>query len=126
MSNHLKKLLLAYAGPAGLLGGQPIDRELLRASLESLVKHFRMMMWLATGMVLLVYLVELGLALKYIDRPKILAGIGGAMGLTIAGAIETVRRIGREMAHTNLLVALSGELDADALKPIITALARKL
>jgi hypothetical protein len=117
---------LAYAGPAGLLGGQPIDRELLRASLKSLVKHFRMVMWLATGMVLLLYLVGLGLALNYIDRPKILVGIGGAMGLTFAGAIETVRRIGREMAQTNLLVALSGELDADALKPIITALARKL
>jgi hypothetical protein len=126
MGERLKKLLLAHAGPVGLLGGGPVDRERLLGSLRDLGRHYRSMMWLASGMVLLTFLVELGLVLKYVNQPKALAGIAGGMGLTVAGAIETIRRIGREMVHTNLLVVLAGELDVDALKPIITTLVRKL
>jgi hypothetical protein len=84
------------------------------------------MLWLAIAMAATLFVAEFVIAVINVGNPKLVAGMAGAMGLTGAGAIDVVRRIAREMAQTHLLVVLAGTLDAEPLKPVIAALARKL
>jgi hypothetical protein len=126
MSGRLRNVLKEFAGPTGTLGGADTNRKALQNALDGLIRNSRAMLWIAVAMATLLFLAELVVALVKIDDAKIVAGMAGAMGLTGAGAIEAVRRISREMAQTHLLILLSGTLDAEALKPVITALARKL
>jgi hypothetical protein len=126
MTERLKSLLKGYAGPAGTLGGSETDRKALHEALNNLLRNSRRMLWLAAGMATAIFVAEFVLIVLNIGDRAFVAGIAGAMGLTAAGAIDIVRRIAREMAQTHLLIALSGTLDAEALKPVIAALVRKL
>jgi hypothetical protein len=126
LSDRLRSLLKGYAGPSGTLGGGETDRAGLHEALDSLLKNSRAMLWLAVAMAVLLFVAEFIVALLNIDNTKLVAGMAGAMGLTGAGAIDVVRRIAREMAQTHLLIVLCNTLDAEALKPVVAALARKL
>jgi len=126
MSDRVRSLLKGYAGPTGTLGGGETDRKALHKALDGLLENSRAMLWLAVAMAAVLFAAEFIVALLNIDNSKLVAGMAGAMGLTGAGAIDVVRRIAREMAQTHLLIVLSGTLDAEALKPVISALARKM
>jgi hypothetical protein len=84
------------------------------------------MLWLAAGMAAVVFLVEVGVALTFLAHPEVVKVVAGAMGVTVAGAIETIRRLARDLAQTNLLVVLCGELDTESLRPVVAALARRI
>ena len=122
----LKDVLSNFTTPAGTGGSRRIDRDALRLALQGSLRHYRTMMWVALAMTLVLFVAELAIGLVYLEKPPVLAGTGGAMGLTIAGAIGVVRSIARELAQVGLVAALAGELDHEALKPIINALAKKL
>lgn len=126
MNDRLRRVLDEFVAPPGALGSSPIDRPALRTALAGVTRHLQLMLWIALGMTVLVFLVELGIVFAFIPDQSVLVGVGGAMGLTVAGSIETVRRIARDLAHTNFLIVMAGELDTDALKPVIEALARKI
>jgi hypothetical protein len=122
----LLDVMRRFMTPAGTGGSRGIDRDALRLELQGLLRHYRAMMWVALVMTLVLFVAELAVGLIFVEKPSILAGIAGAMGLTIAGSIGGVRVIARELAQIGLVAALAGELDREALKPIINALAKKL
>jgi hypothetical protein len=122
----LRTVLSGFMTPAGTGGSRGIDRDALRLALQGLLRHHRTMMWVALAMTLVLFVAEFVIGLIYVEKPSVLAATGGAMGLTIAGSIGVVRTIARELAQVGLVVALAGELDREALKPVINALARKL
>ena len=51
-----------------------------------------------------------------------MAGIAAAIGLTIAGGIDRMSRLAREMARTDLLVVLSEQLTPEHLDKIVQVL----
>jgi hypothetical protein len=123
---NLKGVLSSFMTPAGTGGSRGIDRDALRLALQRLLQQYQRMMWIALVMTLVLFVGQFVIGLIYIERPSVLAGIGTAMGLTIAGSIGVMRTIARELAQVGLVAALAGELDREALKPIINALAKKL
>jgi hypothetical protein len=126
--SKLNDILRHHYIPGETLGGEGRirDPDALRRELKKLLTHLRAMFWVAAAMIVAVFVVELAVGVTHLESPAILAGVAGAMGLTVAGAIEAMRRVAREMAQVNLLVILSAELDSEALAPIVNALVGKL
>jgi hypothetical protein len=126
--SQLSNILRQHYIPDEALGGEGRvkNKEALHQELSRLLAHLRAMFWAAAAMIVVVFIVELAIGVMHLDSVAVLAGVTGAMGLTIAGAIEAMRRVAREMAQANLLVILSAELDSEALAPIVNALVRKL
>jgi hypothetical protein len=126
IASRLLVLLQPYAPVAGNAGGRPPDRATLRAGLNDLMRHYRLMLWLAVGLATAVFVGEAGVAIAYVDKPGVLKAIGAAAGVTVAGSIETIRRLARDLAQTNLVVVLCGELDSESLRPVLAALVRRM
>jgi len=110
----LKDVLSSFMTPAGTGGSRGIDRDALRLALQRLLRHYQTMMWVALAMTLVLFVAELAIGLMYVEKPSVLAGTGGAMGLTIAGSVGVVRTIARELAQVGLVPLHSG---FDRLRP---------
>jgi hypothetical protein len=123
---NLRDILRKYSVPPQVLGTRTVDRDALRAELTRLQVHLRAMAWIAAAMIAIVFIVEIVIAAVYVQSPGVLAGVAGAMGVTIAGAIEAMRRLVRETAQVNLVVIFASELSSDQLVDIINMLAGKL
>jgi hypothetical protein len=93
------------------------------ADLNALSVNLRRMYWVTAAMIAAVFVVELILAVLYVKQPEILIGIGGAVGLTIAGGIGRMSSLAREMAETTLMVLLSERLTPERLDSIVETLA---
>jgi hypothetical protein len=118
--------LREFYRPAGVLGGEPVDRARLRAAISQLAAQLRRLYWIRVVLVAAVFLVEIGAMLMNLDKPAIVGGIAAAFGLTVAGAIRAVQTITNEMAETNLLLVLIPEMDADSLQHLVNTLSVKL
>lgn len=122
----VQDVIKPYGTPSTVLASKTVDREALRADLLALQSHVRRILWIAVGMTLTLFLFELVVAARYVESPGVLAGIAGAVGLTLAGGIESMRRLATEMARVNLLVGLSGALTAEHLSSLVNTLAVSL
>jgi hypothetical protein len=77
-------------------------------------------------MIALAFAVSLSILVFWVDTPASAAALFGATGVTVGGAIEYMRRLGRDIAQTNLLVILCGELDDTSVATVTNALVGKL
>jgi hypothetical protein len=123
---NLKTVLEQYDAPTELLGSSEIDRKSLQEALKGLLSRLQILFWVAASIIVIVFIVELVAAILNWRDTTVLTGIGGATGLTIAGAGEAIRRITREMTQVSMIVLLAGELDREALAPIVHTLVEKL
>jgi hypothetical protein len=127
MSSRLDAVLKRHSAPSTVLGGKGIDREALREELSKLRVQVGRMMWIATIMVIVVFIIDVVLAVKYVIEPTLLTGAGTAVGgLTVGGTIAWMRRLARETAQTSLLIILSVELSAETMATTVRSLVGKL
>lgn len=70
--------------------------------------------------------VSVYLALCYVDDPKSMAAVSGAIGLSVGAALELLRRIWRDWSYFSLLLILVREADEAEVAEILRTMARKL
>lgn len=124
--DRLRTILKKYYVPPEVFGTSRVNRDSLRAELAELTNHLRSLSWLTAAMICIVFIVEVAIAIIYFEQPAVLTGIAAAMGLTVAGAIEGMRRLSRETARTNIVISLVSELDSDKIAAIVNALVKNL
>jgi hypothetical protein len=123
--SRLGDILVRYA-PNRIGQGDNFDAEGLKLSLTQLLRDLRWIYAANASMIGLVFVIEVIIAIVYIKEPAVLTGIGVAIGATIAGGIERMSRLAREMAQTSLLVILSERLSQERVEKIVETLVERL
>lgn len=124
--SRLSDTLRPFYRPPEVLGGEPVDRQELRAALLRLAADLRGLFWARAAMIGVVFIIEVVIGAVYLGSPIVLSGVAGALGLTVAGAIKAMQSVSHDMAEANLLVLLAGELDVESLGRIVDVLVAKL
>ncbi len=62
----------------------------------------------------------------HLDNPTQMAAFSGAMGITVGGAVELMRRIWREWGRTGLLLILAEDASESQIDTILNQLIKKL
>src|SRR5690349_7982975 len=99
--SRLSDVLVRYT-PNRIGAGDNFDAEGLKQALTVVLSDLRRVYAAVAVMIAVVFVVEVVIAVMYVHEPKVLIGIAGAVGLTIAGGIDRMSRLAREMAQTNL------------------------
>jgi hypothetical protein len=114
--------LRPFHRPADLLGGESVNRTELQAALKVLDARLQRLFWIRVVMIALIFLIEFGFVIAFREEASVLAAVAGAIGITIAGTVKAMAAVNRDMAETGLMVALAGQLDADAITNVVNAL----
>jgi hypothetical protein len=122
---NLKAVLEKHCKISGLLGGTNGSSLKLSEDLVHLATHLRRLSWITSTMIMLVFVFELAVAFFYRENPTVLAGIGGAMGITIVGAIDRMSRLSKEYGKTILLINLCDRLPPNQTAKIVKVLVDK-
>ena len=77
-------------------------------------------------MIALIFVIGIFILLIFVKDPAHAAAFFGAMGISVSGAIEYMRRIWKEMAQINLLIILSSNLNDEIMSSVIQTLVNKL
>jgi len=124
---NLKSILKKYYTPGVMLGSETeIEPNILRNELRQLRKRINSHYWFSVAMVGLVFIIGLVVLLTYIKEPSHAAAIFGAMGISVSGAVEYMRRLWKEMSQINLVIILASELDTEKISAIVEALIKKI
>ncbi|MDB5579586.1 MAG: hypothetical protein JWR80_4762 [Bradyrhizobium sp.] len=123
--SKLDDVLIRYT-PNRIGQGDNFDPEEFRKSLARLVRDLRWVYAANALMIGVVFVVEAVVAIVYIKEPAVLTGIAIAVGATIAGGIERMSRLAKEMAETSLLVILSEKLPQERIEKIVEILVERL
>lgn len=124
----LKKSLSELVPDYTSLGdeGRSIDRDRLIRVLDGLASDLVKGYWIRMAAGAIVLGVLLFLTARYAGDPAVLAGLAGAMGITVAGAIALLKQVTDEMARVRLLLAIAPELTLESLTEIARKLAASL
>jgi hypothetical protein len=120
--DRLIETLRPFHQPADLMGAEPIDRAALRTALAELEARLGRLYWIRVAMIGAIFLVEIAIALAYHDDASVLAGVAGALGITVAGAVKAMADVSSDMAETGLVLILAGQLDAETMSHIVRTL----
>jgi hypothetical protein len=88
-------------------------------------RYFVIFVVLFVVCVAVVVLGVVGVALN-IREPAQMAAAGGAMGITVGGTIEVMRRVWKEWSQAELIVILIEEAPEDAVRNLLNTLIEKL
>ncbi|HEV7572305.1 MAG TPA: hypothetical protein VGQ21_12480 [Thermoanaerobaculia bacterium] len=77
-------------------------------------------------MVLLLFVVSVVVTVMHIDQPGTIKTVLSAFGISSAGLILMMFRFWRTKSSTEMLVILAVNMDAEAMRTVITILAKKL
>jgi hypothetical protein len=124
--SRLYDTLRPFYRPPDALGGEPADRQALRAALLRLAANLRALFWVRAAMIGIVFIIEIVIGAVYFRSPIVLSAVAGALGVTVAGAIKAMQGVSSDMAEANLLILLVGELDVESIGRIVDALITKL
>lgn len=129
--SKLKQILLNYtdsdAAPLGGSGARRLtkeERDRLHADLVRVQHANERFVWLVAGMLFVLFVVLLIIITTNLDKPDIIKSISAAFGISAAGIIRWLVGIWREKTNTETLLQLAVDLEGDALKTVITILAR--
>jgi hypothetical protein len=114
----VEQILLQHFHPSGLHGAHDVRADLMR----DLHKHkqFQMILYFALfSAVLVVFGVTVWVTFVWIRNPDDYAVIIGALGVSVAGAFELVRRISREWNHSALLLTLIGHAREEQVQDLV-------
>ena len=121
---HLEDILRRHVPHLDTFGG-PLPGD-LSADLALLSKRLWFLTCVTVAMIVAIFVVEIAVAILYLHEPAVLAGVGGAVGLTIAGAIDRMTRVARELGQTTLLISLSGRLVPEQMEKVVSVLVEQL
>jgi hypothetical protein len=103
-----------------------IDREALRKDLAAVRDDNKRWFALCGTMVLLLFVVSVVVTVMHIDQPGTIKTVLSAFGISSAGLILMMFRFWRTKSSTEMLVILAVNMDAEAMRTVITILAKKL
>jgi|ERR1700751_2305321 hypothetical protein len=126
----LKNTLIWYLGvEQGELGKRETstaDRGALGGRLQQIIAKNNVTFVLCVAMVLLLFAIQLWVALSYISQPQLVKVVGGAFGISAAGLVFQMIKLWREKVTTELLLELLPTLDASVFRTVISVLVRRL
>jgi hypothetical protein len=124
---NLKSVLSRHYVPVTVLGAEhKIDAERLQDDLAILKRRVNLNFWISVIMIALVFVIGIFILLIFVKNPIHASAFFGAMGISVSGAIEYMRRIWKEMAQINLLIILSSNLSDEIMSSVIQTLVNKI
>jgi hypothetical protein len=125
MSN-LKKVLSQYYVPETVLGSERIEMDSLQKDLNTLKNQVNLHFWISVIMIAVIFIIGILVLLIYIKKPSHVAAFFSAMGVSVSGLIEYMRRASKEIAQINLVIILSLSLNEANMASVIQTLLKKL
>jgi hypothetical protein len=122
--DRLRKVLLKIQSVDVQAGGSLSEQA--RASLGALQRGLALQGWLVFIAVFVVAALAIWGAIVNIQDPKGLAAFSGALGLSVAAALELLRRTWRELGQTNLLLILLSESNENQIATLVDKLIKNL
>jgi hypothetical protein len=101
-----------------------IDGEKLRSDLRFVITTNRRYFAMAAGLTIGLFVVLVVVILTNVERQEVLTGAVLAFGVSVAGCISWMVKIAMNKQTSEALLTLAAHLDEDALKTVITILAR--
>lgn len=123
--------VLAEFGASGLSfdagSAHPVpDLSGLRDQLEAVRRGSRTAFAIATGMLVVLFVLCCCLILTYVGRPSVISGVLGASGLSVMGIVSQMIRLWKEKVASDILIALAMNLPDSELRTIIKVLKPRL
>jgi hypothetical protein len=103
-----------------------IDRDVLRQDLAGVRDENKRWFAVCGAMVVLLFIVSIVMTVLHVTEPATLKAVLSAFGISSAGLILLMFRFWRTKSYTEVLVILAVNMDAAAMKTVITILAKKL
>lgn len=122
----VKKLLSAYTSTIKMGESDPIDIEKIKSELSNISKSNRVYFNICVGMYLILFFISVTIILTNLPNIKLLTGLIGVLGISVAGIIKQMISLWREKSHVDLLYILTGTLKADVIKSVFQILAKRL
>lgn len=122
----VKKLLSAYTSTIKMGESDPIDIEKIQSELSNISKSNRVYFNICVGMYLILFFISVTIILTNLPNIKLLTGLIGVLGISVAGIIKQMISLWREKSHVDLLYILTGTLKADVIKSVFQILAKRL
>lgn len=128
--HSLRNALVWYLGvEQGELGkrlASTADRDELSGRLRQIAARNNVTFVLCVAMVLVLFAIQLWVALYSVSQPQFVKFVGGAFGISAAGLVFQMVKLWREKVTTELLLELLPNLDASVFRTVISVLMRRL
>ena len=112
--------------PRRSVAAAAIDRDALRQDLAGVRDENKRWFAVCGAMVVLLFIVSIVMTVLHVTEPATLKAVLSAFGISSAGLILLMFRFWRTKSYTDVLVILAVNMDAAAMKTVITILAKKL
>ena len=123
LTKTLTRVLHGFMPRAGALGNEgTLDRKALRSALDKVSVHTRRLLYMSSGMILVVFIGELTIVFVFRENTPLVAAMFGAIGVTIIGCVKAMTGLAKQMAQLTMMTALSAELSGEQINDVIKTL----
>jgi len=104
----------------------PFDPEPLKAELKELIRHNERFFWVWIATLLILFALGLVLVVRYIDQPVRIQQIFTATGISFFGVVWRLGEAWKTKMALEFTITLVGGLNEDAIRSVVTILAKKI
>jgi hypothetical protein len=99
-----------------------LDRDALREELRNLNRRSRTGFFVCMGMLLIIFALAIAGVIIYHNEPSRIGAIFAASGVTITGIVTATTKLWTQRTKSEMVVALVGSLDQNALQAALQSL----